>query len=147
MSVLIKEEEPVERYHAHWLEIGGLNNQAKIKGRLCFRVSPFAWIRLVSWSGLCGGGRGERGEKDRNKGGWMWQLDIPPVKNPSIFSQATELGQRGLSEHAHTYLLQCADVIDFLYCTSYLSSAPDGHYIIVMSHEFGFESYCTYSEF
>lgn len=72
MSVLIKGEAPVERYHAHWLEIGGLNNQAKIKGRLCFRVSHFAWIRLVSWSGLWGGG--ERGEKDRNKGGWMWQL-------------------------------------------------------------------------
>lgn len=57
MSVLIKGEEvPVERYHARWLKIGGLNNQAKIKGRLCFRVSPF-------WSGLRSGGRGERGEK------------------------------------------------------------------------------------
>lgn len=72
MSVLIKGEALVERYQAHWLEIGGLNNQTKIKGRLCFRVSPYAWIRLVSWSGLWGGG--ERGEKDRNKGGWMWQL-------------------------------------------------------------------------
>lgn len=71
MSVLIKGGEPVERYHALSLEIGGLNNQAKIKGRLCVRVSPFAWIRLVSWSGLWGGGMGERGEKDRNRGGWI----------------------------------------------------------------------------
>lgn len=73
----------------------------------------------------------------------MWQLDIPPVKSPSIFSQATELGQRGLSVHTHTFLLQCADVIDFLDCMSYLSSTPDGPFMIVMSHEFGFESYCT----
>lgn len=68
MSVLIKGGAPVEGYHIHWLQIGGLNNQAEIKGRLCFRVSPFAWIRLVSWSRLWGGGRGERGEKDRNRG-------------------------------------------------------------------------------
>lgn len=92
VSVLIKDEEPVEIYHAHWPEIRGLNNQAKIKGRLCFRVCPFGWIRLVSWGGLWGGGRGrgKRGEKDRNRGGWMWQFSIPPVKNPSFYSQASE---------------------------------------------------------
>lgn len=67
MSVFIKGEVAVERYHTHWLQIGGLNNQAKIKGRLCFRVSPFAWIRLET------------------RVAWMWQLDIPPVKNPSFF--------------------------------------------------------------
>lgn len=52
MSVLIKGEAAAERYPTQWLQIGGLNNQAKIKGRLCFRVSPFALIRLVSWSGV-----------------------------------------------------------------------------------------------
>ena len=140
MSVLIKGEAPVDRYHAHWLEIGGLNNQAKIKGRLCFRVSPFAWIRLVSWSGLRGGGRGERGEKDRNRGGWMWQLrHSSSEESQYLFSQATELGQRGLSEHARTFLPQCADVIAFLYHMS-VSSTPDGLFIIVMSHQFGSES-------
>lgn len=56
VSVLIKDEEPVEIYHAHWPEIRGLNNQAKIKGRLCFRVCPFGWIRL-------GVGVGVKGEK------------------------------------------------------------------------------------
>lgn len=67
----------------------------------------------------------------------MWQLDIPPVKNPSIFSQATELGQRGLCDHAHTYLLQCADVYD---CTV-LHLTPDIAVIIPVSHEFAFESH------
>lgn len=77
----------------------------------------------------------------------MWQFGIPPVKNPGIFSQPTELGQRGLSEHAHTFLLYCADVIDFLHRTSYLSRTLDEPFIIVMSHEFGVESHCTYIEF
>ncbi len=63
VSVLIKGEGPVERYHARWLQIG--DNQAKIKGRLCYRVSPFAWIRLVSWSGL---GVGVKGEKRMETG-------------------------------------------------------------------------------
>lgn len=63
------------------------------------------------------------------------------MKNPSVFSQATELGQRGLPEHPCTLVLQCADVIDFLFRESYLSSNPDGSFIIVMSHKFGFESY------
>lgn len=83
MSVLIKGEEAVERYHAHWLQIGGHNNQAEIKGRLCLRVSPFAWIRLVSWSGLWVVGEGTK-ERKRIETGNGCGRDIPSVKTLSI---------------------------------------------------------------
>lgn len=79
----------------------------------------------------------EREKRTEPGAGWMWQSHILPVKNPSVFSQAAELGQRGISEHAYTSLLKDADVIDLLYEVKKMK----GLFVIVMSQEFGFESY------
>lgn len=57
-------------HHAHWLEIGGHNNQAKIKGSLALGLAILHGKALCpgeSWCWWRGGGAGGKGEKDRNR--------------------------------------------------------------------------------
>lgn len=83
MSLLIKGEAAAERYHAHWLEIGGLNNQAKIKGRLCFRVSPFALIKTCVLEWALGWGQGWKGKKGCKQG----RMDVAVRHSSGVQSQ------------------------------------------------------------